>query len=190
MGRPRVASNKIKKARELIESGKSIREAGRVLGVGATTLRNRLKGDDTSALPVDAKVRELSFKRVFAFELIPRYLFTQIKGSEWDIEFLYNYGGLLGKSPLTLLYVLVNEDYQIKGVLWGAIDPLNKAIVVYTLSVDREYQDRGGPLLYAGEFLETIKKEANMGKIVWPAIRPRAFERLGAKKSKVILMEA
>lgn len=188
MVRPRISSKKIKEARELIASGKSIREAGRTLGVGATTIRHRLKNGDLPH-PKNAKIRELNFKRIFSFQLIPRYLLEQVKDGDWDLDLLYQYGDLVAQHPLTLLYVLADKDYVIKGLLWGAIEPLSKTISIYVLSVDKEYQDRGGPILYAREFARNLKEKMGFKKTEFPTTKPRAFERLGFKRSKVVMME-
>lgn len=181
----------VDKGKNLIqEDGYSISAAAREVGLAEATLRRRLKAEKKTDTPKNAKVRELRFKRVYTFQIIPRYLFAQVKeNADWDLDFLYKYANMLASDPLTLVYVLADKDYRIKGVLWAAINPLVKTIPVYLLSVDKEYQDRGSPILYAFEFLTEIKEKMGFKKIEWPTTRPRAFERLGFKRSGITNME-
>jgi len=190
-GRPKVDQRLVDKGRVLIqEKDYSVRAAALEVGLAEATLRRRLKVEEKVNTPKDAKIRELKFKRIFSFQIIPRYLFAQVKeNNDWDLDFLYDYADDLAKDPLTLIYVLADKDYQIKGVLWAAINPLVKTISGYLLSVDKEYQDRGSPILYAIEFLTEIKEKIGFKKIEWPTTRPRAFERLGFKRSGITNME-
>jgi ABC-type nitrate/sulfonate/bicarbonate transport system permease component len=77
--------------------------------------------------------------------LIPRYLFEQIKGRDWEVENIYKFGPLFVSNPLNRVWVLLKNN-TIKGVLWITIDPVVEIIAVNVLSVDREYQRLNGSL--------------------------------------------
>jgi len=155
--------------------------------VGATTLRRELSKPEV----VDyGKVKDLKLVRTYDFSIIPRYLFEQIKGRRLNVDKLYQFGGEIAQSPLTLLYVLVDENYVIKGFLWGAINPMTETLQVHYFSMDPEYQNHGQALVYVTyELLGKITKELGLETIEWVTSRPRAFEKLGAKRSKFVLME-
>jgi len=191
MGRPQISEETIQKAQKLIESGYSIRRAAKEVGVGDATLRRRIKPKGSSMAKTEpkGKVRNLRFIRVFDFKLIPRQLFEQIKGIEWNIDRLYNYGQTVGTNPCTMLYCLVDEEFKIKGFMWASLNPLKETILVNTLSVDKEYQNHGEPLEYAYEFLMDIVSKLDLKGIEWTTTRPRVFQKiLGAKYSKQTLM--
>jgi DNA modification methylase len=136
------------------------------------------------------------------FKLIPRYLFEQIKDREYDIEQIYKFGPILILSRFNCLYLLVNEENLIKGILFATFDPLAEIILVYVLSVDKEYQ-RNGILPQTRDFLKNIKendpdfkimlKELGFDlkdKIIWQTTRPKSYEKkIGAKRSKYTIME-
>lgn len=135
---------------------------------------------------------ELKFVRTFDFRYIPRALFEQIK--EMDdamINRVYRLGPLIGASPTTLLYVLIDEVNVIKGVLWAEIDLIEAIIFVRLLSVDKEYQSSNGQLLNkAKDFLFNLEMGPELKKeIHFLTMRPGAFEKTGAKPSKRIRME-
>ena len=134
---------------------------------------------------------DLKLIRVFDFRLIPRYLFEQVKpDGAGEIEELYgDWGLVMARSPLSLLYAMADEEHKTKGVLWAGIDPIRKAITVQTLSLDKAYQD-GKAVPHAIEFLGNIRDRLGLNKIRFMATRPKAFERFGCKKSDQILMEA
>jgi len=88
------------------------------------------------------KFGDLKFKRIFDFALVPRYLLEQVREIDKDmINRIYQFGPLITGNPLTLLYVLVDVDYKIKGVLWANINVVEAIIYVHLLSVDRQYQN-------------------------------------------------
>ena len=138
------------------------------------------------------KFDELEFVRTFDFRHIPRTLFEQIK--EMDkamIDRIYKFGPLFAESPLTLLYVLVDVDYKIKGVLWAEVNIIDAVIFIRLLSVDKEYQSQNGELLNkAKEFLFNLDTGPDLKKeIRFLTTHPSAFEEVGAKRSKQIRME-
>lgn len=148
-------------------------------------------------------IDELKFVRTFGFTYpyghIPRELFEQIK--EMDaarIDRIYKLGALIGGNPLTLLYVLVDEVNEIKGVLWAEINPIDAIIFIRLLSVDREYQKLNGGLRKSRsellnkvkDFLFSLETGPELKKeIHFLTMRPGAFEKVGVKRSKRIRME-
>lgn len=157
------------------------------------------------------KIDELKFVPIVdpnAFDLIPKYLFEQIKGREWEVEKFYKWGPIFIRNPLNRIWVLTDIANLIKGVLWITIDPVLELIAVNVFSVDRKYQELNGSLrnkpknnpsvllLKAKEQLDKFRielKEAGGAelkeKILWTTTRPHTFRRFGARKSKRVIME-
>jgi len=147
--------------------------------------------------------KDLKFIRLTApgqFNLIPPYLFEQVKGRRWDVQRLRNIGPILLTSPFNIIGVFSDADNKIKGFLWVVLDILNETLEVVLLSVDRKYQNNG---ILAGT-LELVKtfperpdtkntiQELNINlkdKIYLTTTRPHALEKAGCKRSNIIIME-
>ena len=106
------------------------------------------------------------------------------------IDRVYGFGPLITGTPLTLLYVLVDQVYKIKGVLWAEIDLVDSIIFVRLLSVDKEYQSLNGELLNkVKDFLFHLPTGPELKKeIHFLTSHPDDFEKLGAKRTKRIRM--
>ena len=135
-----------------------------------------------------AKFSNLKQIRVFDFNLIPRYLFKQIKGSDIDFDVLFKLNSMITSSPLAMIYVFADKDNIIKGFMWADVQPLTNSLSVHLLSINKEY--------YGTDVLKEIKKLTDeivktlqMKKCTWSTTRPRAFEKAGFIRSKQILME-
>lgn len=153
------------------------------------------------------KIDELKFVPIVdpnAFALIPKYLFEQIKGREWEVEKFYKWGPIFIRNPLNRVWVLTDIANIIKGVLWVTIDPVLEVMAVNVFSVDREYQELNGnprnnpsaSLLKAKEQLDKFRIELKekggaelKEKILWTTSRPRAFEKAGARRYHRVIME-
>lgn len=139
----------------------------------------------------DKKASEdLKLIRIYDFRLIPRYLFEQVKPHDGiAVDELYGeWGAVIAKSPLNLLYAMADDNYQTRGVLWATIDPITKTISVPALSLDKAYQDHQA-IKHAMTFLGNIKDKLELKKITLLTTRPKAHARFGCKKSKQTLME-
>jgi len=134
---------------------------------------------------------ELRFIRIQDFNLIPRYMMEQVKGGDTKVNRVLQFGTQIAKDPLTLLYVLADTQNKIKGFLWAEIDVFDEVIHVNTLSLDKEYQDRNGTaLLKTVDFLKSLLDGSKLQKkITFSTTRPKAFERLGFKRTALVNME-
>ena len=135
---------------------------------------------------------DLKFVRIYDFAVVPRYLLEQVREIDADaIDRIYQFGSAIAKGPATLLYVLVDVDYKIKGVLWAAVDVIEACIYVRLSSLDREYQSRNGDVLEKGtEFLLNLPTGPKLKKkLVMTTTRPKVFEKAGWERSKEIRME-
>lgn len=139
------------------------------------------------------KFEDLKFVRLThpaMFEGIPRYLFEQVKDAEFKVDRLYQFGPVLITSPLTFLYILVNDTSAVKGILWAEVNPFNENIYANIFSVDKEYQNNGDAMVGAIRKLKEIQvSEKLTGKITSSTTRPKAVEKVGWKKSNQINME-
>lgn len=149
-----------------------------------------------------AKEREqlpkLKFVRIFDPIHIPKYLVDQIKGRDYEIEDFYAYqkqanlvtdNGDTKLNPLNHLYVLVNEDNEVKGFAWFTVNPLSKSIFINNYSMDKEYWHKGKAIEHLKDFVVNILKKAKLNQILWHTNYPKHFEKYGFKRSKSILME-
>lgn len=129
------------------------------------------------------------------FSLVPKYLFEQVKGSEFDVDRLYQFGPIFLASPFTFFYILAEREQlekgcaPVKGILWAEINPFNGDIYAHTFSVDEKYQNNGAMAGGIEKLREIRNIEKLTGKIVATTTRPKAFEKAGLKKSKRIVME-
>lgn len=138
------------------------------------------------------------------FSLVPRYLFEQVKESEFKIERLYEFGPILLASPFTFFYILAEKKQlekgcaPAKGIFWAEISPLDNRIKVWAFSIDKDYQqNRNGEFSRKSnavnsviEFIRELQKENGLDeKIEIVTYRPHFYKNAGFKKSKKILME-
>lgn len=131
----------------------------------------------------------MSFVRCYDFGLVPRRLFDQLKGSSFNYDLLMAHGAMICLNATQLLYVLVDGDSVIHGVLWAEYDAIQEWVYVNCFSVDPEYQDRN-QVNRAVEFLRDELKDSVPGKrIVMATTRPAAYEKYGFKKTEATLME-
>ena len=148
---------------------------------------------------------DLKFVRVvnpMVFARIPPVLFEQIPKRNWQVSKLYAYGPIFIMNPFNALWVMQDITDIIKGVLWVTIDPVEEVIAVNILSVDREYQKLNGSLRrtpseiiqkvvkHLHEFQDEVKEKNGMElkrEILWTTTRPKACERSGAKRHRVIM---
>lgn len=144
----------------------------------------------------DLKFIRLTHPDLFGF--IPQELFEQVKERDPDVivDNLYKFGPAQLSSPLTFLYVMVDDKYSVKGVLWAGINEFSNNLEVSILSVDKEYQNNGACKVSL-EFLQDIQKKHNLNKIRMMTLRGKActdkyeriYKKIGLKESNVIILE-
>lgn len=131
---------------------------------------------------------KLEYIRIYNFRLIPDRLF-EAKGAEYDSEYLR---GPVAESPLddhnTVLYGLYDDKSVIHGILWISYSLMTHKLWVNLFSVDKEYQDSNN----METAMEHIRKNCKIQGITTVNVvttRYKAFEKYGAKKSKLVNME-
>ena len=140
------------------------------------------------------KFSDLKFVRLTQpeqFGLIPNYLFEQVKGGEFKIDRLYQFGPALLASPLTFFYALADKETSlIKGILWAEVNPFFENVHAHIFSIDKEYQNNGDAIGGAIEKLKEIRTKENLtGNITSETTRPKAVEKAGWKISNKVNME-
>lgn len=139
-----------------------------------------------------AKLDDLKFVRTYEFTYIPHYLFEQTKEMDSEtIKRVYAFNSFLANSPTTLLYVMLTELHEIKGVLWVEIDIVEAKFFIRLLSVDKEYQSIDGQLMNkVKDFLFSLDTGPALKKeLQFLTIHPHAYEKVGVTQSKRVLME-
>ncbi len=143
-----------------------------------------------------SKFEELKFVRIDRpdlFSLIPRHLFEQVKDHNFDIDRLYKLVGRFMCDPTTLIFILVDEQSKIKGILWATANLLIETVQVSVLSVDKQYQF-GDAIKGTVEFIRSWRNKDNV-KIEFITTRPKAYEEkfekldIKLKRSKRIILE-
>ena len=118
------------------------------------------------------------------FWMIPRKLFDGIKDNNYDIDMLYKMVGQY-LSPTSFMFLLVDEESQIKGFLWFYFNLLNKKAQVNILTVHSEYQGSKA-IQKTAEFIKSMGKDITIEIMT---SRPKAFEKAGFKKSETFILE-
>jgi hypothetical protein len=94
--------------------------------------------------PKMAKALELSFVPTNTPALIPRRLFENVQGRDFDVKMIDRFyplaPGMVG-TPVCILYLLLDSAHEIHGFLWTQLDPFISELSVYAFSVDPEYDD-------------------------------------------------
>lgn len=146
----------------------------------------------------DDPLKELKWVRAFSPDIIPKYLVEQIKHRDYEIDDFYKYhsvnclvedNNIQKLNPFNHLYVLIDEEKKVKGMLWFVIDPLTKDIIINNYSIDPEYWFKGKAVKKLVDFMKEMLNKLNLTKIYWMTNYPKHSERYGFKPSKCVLME-
>ena len=145
------------------------------------------------------KIDDLKWIRIFTPSHIPKYLVEQVRDRDFTVEDFYKYheincttpskDGSLKLNPFSHLYVLGNEENEVKGMLWFCVDPLTKDLVIQTFSMDKDYWMKGIAVKKLADHIKDIRKKGNLKKIYWVTNYPKHSERNGFKRAKAVLME-
>lgn len=141
------------------------------------------------------KMDKLRWIRIFTPDHIPKYLIEQIKQRDYPVEDFYKYhrcNCLIENqqlNPFLHLYVLADDDNQVKGMLWVDIDPLTKDILIQTYSIDKDYWCNGEAVKKLADHVKSIREKGKLNKIYWVTTYPKHSERNGFKRSRNVLME-
>jgi hypothetical protein len=142
------------------------------------------------------KIEDLKFIRIFDPTLVPKTLIEQIKNRQHTVQDFYDYnndkcfifdGESARINPLNHLYVLVDENNKIKGVLWCTLD--GQQCTVELFSIEKEYWNKGNALKFVSDTMGNIAKELGIKNIRLFTTNPGSYEKIGFKRSKHIMME-
>lgn len=152
-------------------------------------------------------IKELTFLRLIiaeAFNAIPRALFESIKDIDSEtIERIYensaeimtapvvdSQGMVVGRIQAQSVWVAVMLDIAkvVKGFVWMEFDVIEQRVFVQACAVDPEYQ--GEVIQKVVDYIKTLNVPEEMkNNIQFTTTRPKAFEKVGWKRSKRVLME-
>ena len=145
------------------------------------------------------KIDDLKWIRIFTPSHIPKYLVEQVRDRDFSVEDFYKYhevnctipskDGNVKLNPFSHLYVLANEENEVKGTLWFCVDPLTKDLIIQTFSMDKDYWMKGVAVKKLANHIKDIRKKGNLNKIYWVTNYPKHSERNGFKRAKAVLME-
>jgi len=144
------------------------------------------------------KTDDLKWIRIFTPQHIPKYLVEQIRDRDFTIEDFYKFHEVnctipsndgVKLNPFSHLYVLSNEENEVKGMLWFSVDPLTKDIIIQTFSINKEYWNKGIAVKKLAKFIKEIRNKGDLNKIYWITKYPGHAQKNGFKRSKSILFE-
>lgn len=155
-------------------------------------------------------INELKFLRLIiaeAFNAIPRRLFESIKEIDSEvIDRIYansadimtipvvdQQNKLVGRIPAQSVWVAVMLDIGkvVKGFVWMEFDVIEQRVFVQACAVDKEYQSSDGSVIQkVVDYIRNLNLTEEMkNNIQFTTTRPMAFEKVGWKRSKKVLME-
>lgn len=141
---------------------------------------------------------KLRFIRIFTPVHIPKYLIEQVRDRDYDVDAWFKYQESIcvnvspegtRLNPLSMLYVIADEDNKVVGMLWCEVEVLESKLIVQTFSMDKSYWLKGRAVEIVSKKIKEIIKEFNLKKIIWCTNYPKHSERYGFKRSKSVLME-
>jgi len=141
---------------------------------------------------------KLRFIRVFTPMHVPKGLIEQVRDRSYEVDDWYKYqehicvrqtenGPIL--NPLSMLYVIADEQNKVIGMLWCEVCALEKTLIVQTFSMDKKYWVRGKAVQLLAKKAKEIAKECKLKKIFWVTNYPKHSQRHGFSRSKSVLME-
>jgi hypothetical protein len=133
----------------------------------------------------------MRIERLYSLSLVPDRLLVA-KGSI-PLKTIRSNADMIEGNPDTILLGIYDEDddNNIVGFMWLSISDLENALVTVLFSLDKKYQSVDGFNIKAmARVCRAIKEDMKLDKIYWTTTRPRAFEKLGFKRSRNVLMEA
>lgn len=141
---------------------------------------------------------ELSWVRIIDPIHIPDVYIEQIKDRDFSVENFKKYqksicveikNGQLIINPFNLLFVLVDQEKQVKGFAWLVIDALCNALVINSFSMDNDYWGNGKCIQLLEDKAKEIQEGGKLDKVYWITRCPKHSQKYGFKRSKNILME-
>jgi hypothetical protein len=148
-----------------------------------------LKSNNGDKVMSKTKGTALKFVKLKTVSQIPRYLLEQVKPLEFDIDRFYDWAPLLIDNPLNLMGGFIDQDQEIKGIMWVSYNPMTNKLTVQVLSIDKKYYGMGIMNEIKG-ILNKLRKNVNAEKIDSLTTRGKALAKLmGAKESKFKIME-
>jgi RimJ/RimL family protein N-acetyltransferase len=135
------------------------------------------------------KGTQLKFVLIDDIRIVPRYLFEQVEGMNYDIDRLYEWANIMLKPPFNFIGVFIDKEKAVKGVLVASFNPISNSLYAHILSVDKEYQ-RKGIVSEATGILRKFKTKIGADKIMFSTVVPEKFETKGYVRSNFIPMES
>ena len=141
---------------------------------------------------------KLRFIRIFTPSHIPKELIEQVRDREYEVDDWYKYQEVICMrntkegpqlNPLSLLYVIADEGNKVVGMLWCEIEPLSKALVLQTFSMNKAYWNKGKAVELVTDKIKEILRECKLKKAYWFTNYPKHSQRYGFSRSKSVLME-
>ena len=127
------------------------------------------------------------------FNIIPKYLFEQVEGRSYTVDRLYKLAPFVVNTN-HFMWVYVNDENEIKGVLWITLDILSEKVNVIVFSTDKEYEiSRTEVLEFLRDFIAKFNENSEYvelkDKVNWVTNEPDSFKELGGKVPETVLVE-
>lgn len=119
--------------------------------------------------------------------LVPKYLLEQVKDVNWTPEEIYGMWPSLVDDPTNLLFVVVDGEHQIKGVIWANVSLIGRFLFVNVVSLDRSLQGKGIFKNLIMPYLRELRDKLKLNQLLGISSRPKALEKCGCKVVKQVL---
>lgn len=156
--------------------------------------------DSPATLPTSGKntnkIEDLRLVRIVDASLVPVELIEQIKNRTYTVQEFYDYQQKLCViydetgpriNPISHLYVLVDKDNKIKGVLWITLD--GQECTVELFSIERSYWNKGKSIDFIHNKIIEIVIPLGIKKLRIFTPNPGAYEKIGFRRAKHVIME-
>ena len=89
---------------------------------------------------------------------------------------------------MTHLYAFADKENIIQGFFWADVNPISNSLGIHVMSVNKVYWGTG-VLPAIVDFAKILIKTLKLDEVTWVTTRPKAFERIGMKYSKQVMMK-
>jgi len=131
-----------------------------------------------------------AFIKPSIINLVPRQLWEQIEDLDRNsIDLIYQSSFLF--DPLNWFVVMHDKEHKVQGFFWAIVCPLERRIVLYAVSISRNYQKYKTELnkLIVDYLFNLPVKPEYKQLIIAETTKAKALEAHGWMRSKRILME-
>jgi len=141
---------------------------------------------------------KLKFIRIFTPMHIPKELIEQVRDRDYSVDDWFNFQDVICTrqtpngpilNPLSMLFVIADENHRVVGMLWCDVEVLSKTLVIQTFSMNKDYWYKGYAVKLLADKAKEIARDCGFRKICWFTRYPKHSQRYGFKRARDVMME-